>query len=408
MPTIKITKRAVEALAAQEKLIIFWDQDLSGFGVKVTPAGGKTYIVQYRMGGRGSATRRYTIGPDGTWTATLARAEAERLLRMAASGVDPQAAAKEREHAERELAFGPYSERFLADYGKRNWRQRTYTSAESNMRRWVIPFLSRKALPAITKRDLIELLDRVPATNPALPRNLFALLRKLFNWATERGDLERSPMDTMKPPAPVGARDRVLKDEELVVVAACAEAVGDVFGAMIRLLIVTGQRREEVAGMTWGELDRRLMEWSIPAARAKNGVPSTVPLSDIARGELDGLAGSTRWPRAGYVLTTNGKTSISGFSKVKLRLDKIIGRVLKREIDPWRFHDLRRTFATNMQRLGVRFEVTEALLNHSSGARSGVAGVYQRHVWKEEKKEAIRLWNDRLRTMIFEWESSER
>ena len=360
------------------------------------------------MGGRGSPTRRYTIGPEGVWTVTLARGEAERLLRMAASGVDPQAAAKERESAERDLGFAKYAERFLAEYGKREWRPRTYASNESNMRRWVIPVLGRKAVPSITKRDLVELLDRVPATSPALPRNLFALLRKLFNWAAERGDLERSPMDVMKPPAPVAARDRVLNDEELVAVAACAHFLGDAFGAMIRLLIVTGQRREEVAAMTWAELDRRLLEWSIPAARAKNGVASTVPLSEIACRELDDLAGGERWPRTGYVLTTTGKTPVSGFSKVKRRLDRLVGIGLKRALEPWRLHDLRRTFATNMQRLGVRFEVTEALLNHSSGARSGVAGVYQRHDWKPEKKEAIRLWDARLSEMLEEYQEEKR
>ena len=150
MPAMKITKRGVEALTAPEKLTIFWDQDLSGFGLKATPAGGKTYVVQYRMGGRGSPTRRYTIGSEGTWTAPLARAEAERLLRMAASGIDPQTAAKEREQAAREFAFAPYAERFLAEYGGRHWRARTYASAESNMRRWVNPVLGRKAVPAIT------------------------------------------------------------------------------------------------------------------------------------------------------------------------------------------------------------------------------------------------------------------
>ena len=129
---------------------------------------------------------------------------------------------------------------------------------------------------------------------------------------------------------------------------------------------------------------------------------STIPLSEIVVSELDGLAGGERWPRSGFVFTTTGRTAVSGFSKVKRRLDEIVSKGMKLEVPPWRLHDLRRTFATNMQRLGVRFEVTEALLNHTSGARSGIAGVYQRHDWGPEKKEAIRLWDARLRALMFD------
>ena len=402
MPTMKLTKRSVDACAAGDRETFFWDADLSGFGLKVTKAGTKTYLVQYRMGGRGAATKRYTIGRSGTWTPATARTEAERVLRLAAGGIDPYLAAKERERDEQDLAFGPYAQRFLLEFGKREWRPRTYASAESNVRRWLTPVLARKALTVITKRDLVEVLDRVPASSPALLRNLFVLMRKLFNWAVERGDLDRSPMDNMKPPASVASRERVLTDEELLFVITSSTDLGTPFGELIRMLVVTGQRRDEVAGMTWAELDRNRLEWSIPAHRAKNGVASTIPLSEIAVVELDGLAGGQRWRRSGFVFTTTGKTPVSGFSKVKNRLDGFVRKSMRRDIAPWRLHDLRRTFATNMQRLGVRFEVTEALLNHTSGARSGVAGVYQRHDWGPEKQEAIRLWTERLRTLIFD------
>jgi integrase len=212
----------------------------------------------------------------------------------------------------------------------------------------VSPVLGRKALPAITKRDLVEVLDRVPATSPALPRNLFALMRKLFKWAVERGELDRFLMDNMKPPAPVESRDRVLNDEEILMVALCAEDAGEVFGAMIRLLIVTGQRRDEVAVMTWREVHRSRREWSLPGTRAKNGVASTVPLSDITVRELDIMAGASTWPRTGFVFTTTGKMPVSGFSKVKRRLDTLVSAKLGYEPTPWRLYDLRRTFASNI------------------------------------------------------------
>ena len=162
---------------------------------------------------------------------------------------------------------------------------------------------------------------------------------------------------------------------------------------MIRLLMVTGQRREEVAGLDWKELDRSAAEWVIPAARSKNGKAHTVPLSQLALDQLDALAGDGEWPKKGLVFTTTGKTPASGHSRAKERIDRLMIELLDgADLEPWRIHDLRRTTATGLQRLGVRFEVTEAVLNHVSGSRSGVAGVYQRHSWKDEKRDALKAW----------------
>ena len=143
---------------------------------------------------------------------------------------------------------------------------------------------------------------------------------------------------------------------------------------------------------------------ALPAARAKNGTASEIHLSALAVAELDAIAGGDKWPRQGLVLTINGKTSVSGFSRGKRRIDRAIADLLVDEANggkpvpfpPWRVHDFRRTFATGMQRLGVRFEVTEAVLNHVSGSRSGVAGVYQRHDWKPEKKAALVAWANHI------------
>jgi integrase len=129
-----------------------------------------------------------------------------------------------------------------------------------------------------------------------------------------------------------------------------------------------------------------------------------VPLSDAVVEELDGVAGE-KWPRKGLVFTTTGKTPVSGFARAKRRLDKQIADIAadeqeERELAPWRYHDLRRTFATGMQRLGVRFEVTEAILNHVGSARSGVAGVYQRHDWKDEKRAALEAWAAHVQSIV--------
>lgn len=170
-----------------------------------------------------------------------------------------------------------------------------------------------------------------------------------------------------------------------------------------RWLILTGQRRSEVAGIRWDELDQTSEVWTIPVGRAKNGVTHVVPLVPEIIADLDHLSLSLslqqaanaevpdarNWPTTG----TNGRTAISGITKAKKALDEAASKVRScTPIKHWRIHDLRRTMATGFQRLGVRFEVTEATLNHVSGAKGGVAGIYQQHGWKDEKRSALKAW----------------
>jgi integrase len=234
-------------------------------------------------------------------------------------------------------------------------------------------------------------------------RAVFAYASVLFGWAYRRGDITDNPLAGMAKPEAPKARDRVLSDDELVATWEASLRLGDPFGPFIRLLILTGQRRIEVAGMNWTELDRSTATWIIPADRAKNGMAHLVPLSTTAvaeldrlskaaHGEIDGKAASN-WPKDGFVLTTTGRSPISGFTKAKNALDSAMAKARNGKPQPgWRIHDLRRTMATGFQRLGVRFEVTEATLNHVSGAKGGVAGVYQKHDWKEEKRSALDAW----------------
>ena len=395
MATGKVTKRTVDAvmLAAADQFL--WDEDLRGFGLKTTPAGKKVYLLQYRLGGRESTTKRMTIGTHGSpWTPASARDEAERLLAFVRQGRDPAAERDERRRVAVDLAFDSYATKFLQDYGKATWRSSTYDNAESYLRRYVTPVLKKKALPSIKRSDLSVIFDALPANKPALPRNVFAQIRQLFGWAVERGDIERSPLQGFKAPGTVASRDRVLTDEELRLVWLGASELGSPFGPLFQLLMVTGQRREEGAGVDWRELHRAAAEWSIPAGRAKNGSAHTVPLSRLADSILSARAqGVDVWPKKGLVFTTTGKTPVSGFSRAKARLDETIAKLNENEpLEPWRIHDLRRTLATGLQRLGVRFEVTEAVLNHVSGSKSGVAGVYQRHDWKQEKRDALDAW----------------
>lgn len=417
MATGKLTKRAVDAFAASAATAFLWDDELRGFGLRVTPAGAKAYVYQYRMGGREAVKKRVTIGRHGSpWTPELARKEAVRLAHLVGQGIDPADHDKERRRQAVDLAFVSYARTFVEDHLRKSWKDWTIGSrlleAEAG------PVLKAKPLPLIKRSDIAAVLDRL-ADRPASARLAHATLRKLFNWAVDRGDLERSPLDGMKAPATVAARDRVLNDRELSLLWKAAPALDYPFAPMFQLLIVTGQRREEVSGLLWSELNRETATWVLPAARSKNKQAHVVPLSGLALTVLDKIAAKLiepeegeriKWPRRGLVLTTTGTTPVSGYSKAKARLDAqaaaletVASEAEDREpetIEPWRIHDLRRTVATGLQRLGIRFEVIEAVLNHVSGSKSGVAGVYQRHDWQHEKRAALNAWASHIGRLL--------
>ena len=393
MATGKISKRTVDSLEVGAKTNFLWDTDLKGFGVKNTPSGSVTYIIQFRMGGRETKTRRYTIGAHGSpWTPTTARMEAERLLVLIAQGVDPVDAEKQRRRDAVDLAFSNYADLFARSCKREGWRR----LVERSIRLYLKPAFGMKALPAITKADVVAVLDDMPVEQVANRRNVFAVMRRLFRWAVSRGDLDRSPTEGMETPPPVKPRERWLADWELREIWHTAPECHRCFGPIVRLLISTGQRREEVSGVHWQEVDRAERMWTLPGARTKNGEPNFIPLNDLAIAELDAQAGAEKWPKRGRIFATSTGARFSGFAKGKLKLDGLIEERRGLPLDPWRLHDLRRTLATNFQRLGVRFEVTEAVLNHLSGSRAGVAGIYQRHDWRDEKRQALADWNDHL------------
>lgn len=399
MATGKITQRTLDALRAGAVTGFLWDDELKGFGAKITAGGSASYVVQYRMGGREAKTRRYTIGGHGSpWTPFTAREEATRLLRLVAQGIDPVESDKQRRREAVDLAFSNYADRFAADCKGKGWS----TLVTRSLHLHVKPVLRDKALPTITRIDVVAVFDRMPVEQAANRRNVFAVLRRLFRWAVSRGDIDRSPMEGMETPKAVKARERWLSDRELARVWTQAPECHRCFGSIVRLLIVTGQRREEIGGLHWQELDRGEREMRLSGDRTKNGEPTTIPLNDLAVSELDKVAGSEKWPTRGRVFPTATGAAFTAYHKGKTKLDKLISKDGGTSMPPWRLHDLRRSLATGFQRLGVRFEVTEAVLNHVGGARSGVAGIYQRHDWKPEKREALTAWNSHLSKAIDE------
>jgi integrase len=197
----------------------------------------------------------------------------------------------------------------------------------------------------------------------------------------------------VKPPTSERARDRVLNDDELRLVWRTAGKIGGPFGLLVQLLALTGQRRNEVAEMQWSELDFEARLWTLPRERVKTGQPHQVSLSRAAIAVLKSIL---RIGEGRFVLTTTGKTPSNGYSKGKRRLEAL----LPPEMPAWRLHDLRRTVASGMARLGIDLPVIEKVLGHRSGSFAGIVGVYQRHDFADETRTALETWGRHIEGLI--------
>lgn len=402
---MKLTDRTVEAARCPDgrKDALIFDDTLKGFGLRVTAGGKRVFIVQYRIG----ATVRRT--PLGQWGAELttaqARKKAEALRGQVRDKRDPVAERKAAQAAtlaaEAQAKAAAARDAYTVDALIDDWTAH-HLSARSASYRARVPAELRRALKAwraapaetVGRIDAVRVLDAVKAkSGPVAANRLRAEARACWGWAMKRGSLAANPWEaTPRPLARETARERVLSDTELGTLYTAAGALAEPWGVLVRMLILTGQRRGEVAGMRWAELNLEAGEWSLPGARTKNGQPHVVPLT----AEVVTLLRTVK-RRKGAELVFEGprKTAVTGFGKVKTRLDAALAQAAQgtdRKTAPWVLHDLRRTVATGLQRLGVRLEVTEAVLNHVSGSRSGIVGVYQRHGWEAEKVAALRTW----------------
>lgn len=406
MSNQSISIRVVEAARPHPgRDVYIWDTSLRGFGLRVTSKGVKSYVLQYRVDG--GPARRKTIGTHGSpWTSHTARKEAERLLVLVRQGIDPVEAAREAKRREKVLNFSSYCDLFVDLYLSSNW-PRTWPEAMRVLENIAKPRWGKKGLNTIKRTDVVKLMDDY-ADRPAMRKQIHSVLRKLFNWAVDRGDIPVSPLAGMKAPKAVPSRRRVLAQEELICLWKATEQARWPWGPYVRLLILTMQRRIEVAEMDWAEVDFEARTWTLPAERAKNGQPHVVPLNDLALRELLALPRQER----GLVFTTTGSTPISGISKAKAALDAAMLVILQArreelgknpataQLAGWRLHDLRRTGATGLQGLGVPIEVTEAVLNHTSGTRGGVAGVYNLYNYHDEKRAALYAWGRKLAKLV--------
>jgi integrase len=424
---MKLTELKIESLATEgsRKDRLVFDDEQRGLAVRVTKSGGRTYLCQYTLHGQ---KWRVPLGACSGVSLADARKAAAAVMGDVAKGRNPATERKAAVAAERaRRARNRLTLRVLIE----DWRRMRLAElrpsyATEAVRALHHAFASHlddaaedldrtavvSALDGLTRRRRPKNADKAKGTpGSAMAARTAAYGRTAFTWAVKRGAVRANPFADLPITKGGVKRERVLTDEEIVEVWRAAGRASAPYGTIVRLLILTGQRRGEVAGMRWNEISEDLATWILPANRTKNGVAHVVPLSPPVRNILrDPLPDDENEVkrvlndrRATGTLTLPGAvgTEFAGWSKAKGALDKAImdarpesavSGATPTPLAPWSVHDLRRTVATGLQRLGVRLEVTEAVLNHISGSRGGIIGVYQRHDWAPEKRAALEAW----------------
>jgi integrase len=349
-----------------------------GFGVRVTAAGARTFVLRRRVRGAGHADRTVKVGRWPDWKVLAAIKKARLIRDQLEQGKDPIAqdrAAKVAAIAAAGDRFEAIADNYLAREGGKlrsaAWRKR-------QLERLVYPTLGARAIGDIKRSDIVKLLDTIEKDNGAtMATATLAIVRKIFNWHATRSDDFRSPIvrGMARTKSRDQARARILTDAEIRALWKHADEVTGadaLFGRFMKFLMLTGARRGEAAHMTWPELDGT--DWTLPASRNKAKFDLVRPLSKATLAILP-----VKTEGCEFIFTTDGKRPIGGFSQFKSRVDDAIG------VADWTLHDLRRTARSLMSRAGVQGDHAEQCLGHII---PGVRGVYDRHEYRREKAEA--------------------
>ena len=383
MPKVHLTKSVIDELLPSSSELVYWDNGVPGFGLKITPQGRKVFIVLYRTKDGLSRLRKYTIGTYGETTLAIARITAQKVLADRNEGKDP---AREKRDLRKKVVTDTVDD-IVIEY--RSHHVDALRSAYEINRIIDVEILRRwrtKSIHEISRRDILSGLDEIVARgSPATANYTFTVMRAMFNWAIGRGILEKSPCTGLSKPTPVKSRNRILSDDELREIIFAARRTTRPYGAIVELLALLGQRRTEVAEMTWQEVNIEKKLWTIPAERAKNSRTHFVHLAPRAL-EIIHVQPKTN----GLVFPTPSGNPFVEFSNMKLKLDNESG------VRDWVLHDLRRTVVSGMASLGTAPHVADKVLNHQSGAISGVAAVYQRHEFLTERQAAMNLWDEHI------------
>lgn len=375
----KITKTAVDRLQPGGEWL--WDTIVKGFGAR-RQRDGVFYYLRFRLRGHQHVK---SIGRHGSpWTPDTARNDALIKLGKVAAGVnpfdDPAPAAE---------TFGAEVGRYL-ERKRITMKPRSLEELQRHLTNHASP-LARLRLAEIDRRTIAVRLGEIEQASGSVARNrVRSSLSAFFAWAVTEGLLETNPVTGTAKLDEGGSRERVLTDAELAkLLRACGD---DHFGDIVRLLALTGQRREEIGGLRWSEIDFKRGSIVLPPERTKNRREHELPISTAVRGILE------RQPRRGGrdLIFGIGKGGFSGWSDCKAALDERLNEAAGGKVlGEWRLHDLRRTVATGMaDKLGVLPHIVEAVLNHVSGHRAGVAGIYNRARYAAEMRDALSRWGE--------------
>jgi len=389
---MEFTKEAIAALTlpAGKSDHIHFDDELPGFGVRLRTGGKRVWIVQYRAHGR---QRRETLGDLRKIDLKAARAAAQKRFHEIALGGDPQGAKAEAK-ARAAVTMGPLADQYL-EVKKPKVRANTYVADHRYLKTYWKP-LRALAVNSITRRHVAARLAEIAATHGATAAaRARQSLSAFFAWLIREGLAETNPVTGTSDPADhIRSRDRVLSDTEMRAIwLACLD---DDFGRIVRLLMLTGARRDEIGGLRWSEVELDNGKLEIPGDRTKNHRSLLLELPGQA---IDILRRAPR--RADRDLIFGGGAGpFSAWSYSTLTLGARIATMQGGPLTPWRIHDVRRTVATGMAELGVQPHIIEAILNHASGHKRGVAGVYNRATYEKEKRLALEIWAEHLAAVV--------
>ena len=404
LPTAVSKMNALEAVGSkQTDYADSGPQRVQGLSLRVSPTGKKSWVVTARRPGAKNPSR-FTLGDYGDMALTEARDEARDFKEQLRKNIDPvaekqKARAAAREH--RANDFAGLAELFLARHVSKK-KKSTASDYKRIVEKVLIPAWGKMPLADISGAQVIHLIDREESRAPVQARLTFAVARKLFAFAVGRQIIPSSanPFAGLEAPAVPEARDRVLSDDEAGLFWTATEAIGWPYAPAYKFLLLTGQRRSEVAGVAWSEIDIENAEWVIPADKVKNKKAHAVDLSPLALEVLQNQ------PKIGpLVFASNGDKPLNGWSRAKKRLDAAMEKQrleadIPEPIPAWRNHDLRRTAASGMAALGYAPHVVEKTLNHVSGVTSGLVSVYQRHDYRAERRAALVAWGRKVEQII--------
>jgi integrase len=364
---------------------IHWDGLLPGFGLRMTAKGAKSWVAMYRVAGK---PVMQTLGSmSAIPKVDTARKLAREAILAARSGINPVDIARA-EKAEAETTFAAVVERYLRQHVDRHvgtaWRREVHRILEREVNgRW-----ADRPIREITRADINRLIDEKADQGYGVQANrILGVLRALFSWSESRDVIDANPTKGVQPRAKETPRDRVLTDDEIVAFWHGCDQLAFPFAQLFKLLLLTAQRRDQIARLTWSEVDLEHRRLVFAGSRMKNGEGHEVHLGELA---VEIIAGLPRFADSDFVFVgRTGSTPASGFSKPKRQLDAMMGKP-----PHWVLHDLRRTAATGMARLGVGPHICDRVLAHTAGTALGsIASIYNRYEFLTERQAALEAWS---------------